>query len=97
MTVSFDIVVERSKTIKQGNPLDPETQVGAQASKEQFDKIMSYMEIGRQEGAQILIGGDSANLSGDLSGGYYVQPTPDGGQERHAHFPRRRSLGRRWV
>ena len=70
-----DIVVERSKTIKQGNPLDPETQVGAQASKEQFDKIMSYMEIGRQEGAQILIGGDSANLSGDLSGGYYVQPT----------------------
>jgi aldehyde dehydrogenase len=71
----LDIVVERSKTIKQGNPLDPETQVGAQASKEQFDKIMSYMEIGRQEGAQILIGGDSANLSGDLSGGYYVQPT----------------------
>ena len=71
----LDIVVESSKTIKQGNPLDPETQVGAQASKEQFDKIMSYMEIGRQEGAQILIGGDSANLSGDLSGGYYVQPT----------------------
>jgi aldehyde dehydrogenase len=71
----LEIVVERSKSIVQGNPLDPNTQVGAQASREQFDKIMSYMEIGRSEGAQVLIGGDKANLEGDLAGGFYVQPT----------------------
>ncbi|MCG7499099.1 aldehyde dehydrogenase [Vibrio sp. Of7-15] len=68
-------VVERAKTIKQGNPLDTETQVGAQASNEQFDKIMSYMEIGRNEGAEVLLGGEAKQQDGDLNKGYYVQPT----------------------
>jgi aldehyde dehydrogenase len=65
----------RIKAIKQGNPLDTETMIGAQASKEQLTKILSYLDLGRQEGAQVLIGGDQAHLGGDLSGGYYVQPT----------------------
>jgi aldehyde dehydrogenase len=57
--------------IKQGNPLDTETQVGAQASDEQFDKIMNYLKVGQEEGAKVLIGGSHK----DLGGGYYVQPT----------------------
>jgi aldehyde dehydrogenase len=70
-------VLERSKKIIQGNPLDTDTQVGAQASQEQFDKIMSYMHIGREEGAEFLIGGDHsrAAVGGDYATGYYVQPT----------------------
>ena len=68
-------VLERAKNIKQGNPLDTETMVGAQASKEQFDKIMSYMDVARQDGAQILMGGDKAAVGSDIAGGYYVQPT----------------------
>ncbi|RXJ73350.1 aldehyde dehydrogenase [Veronia nyctiphanis] len=64
-------VVERAKLIKHGNPLDTETQVGAQASDEQFDKIMGYLDIGRAEGAEVLTGGQAA----DFGGGYYVQPT----------------------
>ncbi len=65
----------RIKAIKQGNPLDIETMVGAQNSEEQMKKIMSYLDIGKQEGAQVLIGGDRAQVGGDLKGGYYVQPT----------------------
>ncbi|MEZ9134229.1 aldehyde dehydrogenase family protein, partial [Vibrio breoganii] len=68
-------VVERAQTIKQGNPLDTDTQVGAQASKEQFDKILSYLEIGRQEGAKVLTGGEIAQQPDDLGNGYYIQPT----------------------
>ncbi|MFV7770022.1 aldehyde dehydrogenase family protein [Shewanella marisflavi] len=71
----IDKVIARAKTIKQGNPLDSETQVGAQASQEQFDKILSYLEIGRSEGAEVLIGGASCQLSGDQSSGYYIEPT----------------------
>ena len=67
--------LERIKAIKQGSPLDTETMMGAQASAMQMDKIMSYLEVGKQEGAQILIGGNRANLGGDLMGGYYIQPT----------------------
>ena len=67
--------VERDGTIKQGNPLDTDTQVGAQASNDQFEKIMSYLQIGKDEGAEVLIGGDKAELDGDLAGGFYVQPT----------------------
>ncbi|OIN06594.1 acetaldehyde dehydrogenase ExaC [Oceanisphaera psychrotolerans] len=67
-------VLVRARQIKQGNPLDTETQVGAQASREQFDKILSYMEIGRSEGAQMLLGGQ-ANLVGGLENGFYIQPT----------------------
>jgi aldehyde dehydrogenase len=68
-------VITRAKTIKQGNPLDTDTQVGAQASQEQFDKIMSYLEIGRNEGAEVLIGGKSCKLEGDHSTGFYIEPT----------------------
>lgn len=69
----IDKVIERAKTIKQGNPLDTDTQVGAQASQAQFDKVMNYMKIAREEGAEILLGGDAANLDG--LDGFYVQPT----------------------
>lgn len=65
----------RVAAIKQGNPLDTETMMGAQASKEQLTKIMSYLDLGKQEGAELLMGGSQVDLGGDLSGGYYVQPT----------------------
>ena len=68
-------VIERIGQIKRGNPLDTETMVGAQASQEQFDKILSYLEIGRNEGAEVLTGGGVASLSSDLSNGYYIEPT----------------------
>ena len=68
-------VLARVAAIKQGNPLDTDTMLGAQASKEQLTKISSYLDLGRQEGAQVLIGGAQEHLSGELAGGYYVQPT----------------------
>ncbi len=67
--------IERVKKIKQGNPLDPNTMIGAQASKEQLDKIMSYIEIGKNEGAEILCGGKQAQIGDDFAGGFYVEPT----------------------
>ncbi|MEC5406530.1 aldehyde dehydrogenase family protein [Paraburkholderia sp. MPAMCS5] len=67
--------LERVAAIKQGNPLDTDTMIGAQASKEQLAKILSYLDIGKQEGAEVLAGGAQAHLGGDLAGGYYVQPT----------------------
>ena len=68
-------VVERAQTIKRGNPLDTDVQVGAQASQEQYERIMKYIEIGKQEGAEVLIGGAPEKLEGDLQTGYYIQPT----------------------
>jgi len=68
-------VLKRVAAITQGNPLDTDTMMGAQASKEQMAKIMSYMEVGEQEGAELLIGGAQAHLGSDLESGYYVQPT----------------------
>ena len=67
--------LQRVAAIRQGNPLDTETMMGAQASAMQLDKISSYLELGKQEGATVLCGGDVARLGGDLAGGYYVQPT----------------------
>lgn len=67
--------IARVEAIKQGNPLDPSTMIGAQASSEQQEKILSYLQIGRDEGAEVLTGGAAAKLPGDLSGGYYIQPT----------------------
>jgi aldehyde dehydrogenase len=67
--------VKRVEGMKQGNPLDTDTQVGAQASNDQLEKILSYLDIGRQEGAKVLTGGARADLGGNLAGGYYVQPT----------------------
>ncbi len=66
---------DRTKAIVQGNPLDTETMIGAQASNDQLEKILSYIEIGTQEGARIITGGERVDLGGDLSGGYYVAPT----------------------
>lgn len=71
----MDRAIERIKEIKQGNPLDTETMMGAQASNEQLEKILSYLEIGKEEGAECLIGGERNTLEGDLSSGYYVKPT----------------------
>jgi aldehyde dehydrogenase len=67
--------VERVRNIKQGHPLDTDTQVGAQASNDQLEKILSYIDIGTREGAKVLTGGQKADLGGELAGGYYVQPT----------------------
>ncbi len=65
----------RTKAIRQGDPLDTETMIGAQASNDQLEKILSYIQIGRSEGATVLTGGERADLGGDLAGGFYVQPT----------------------
>ncbi|MDV3131811.1 aldehyde dehydrogenase [Mycobacterium sp. 29Ha] len=65
----------RTKAVRQGDPLDTETMIGAQASNDQLEKILSYIEIGKSEGAHVLTGGERADLGGDLNGGYYVQPT----------------------
>ncbi len=65
----------RTKAVRQGDPLDTETMIGAQASNDQLEKILSYIEIGKSEGARVITGGERADLGGDLSGGYYVQPT----------------------
>ncbi|GEK58655.1 aldehyde dehydrogenase [Marinococcus halophilus] len=68
--------IERVKAINVGHPLDTDTMMGAQASKEQLDKILSYLDIGKQEGAEVLVGGDAAQVDDeDRSQGYYVQPT----------------------
>jgi aldehyde dehydrogenase len=67
--------LERVRAIRQGHPLDTETMMGAQASAMQMDKILTYLEVGRQEGAECLIGGGRAHLGGELEGGYYIQPT----------------------
>ncbi|MDO8653740.1 MAG: aldehyde dehydrogenase family protein [Undibacterium sp.] len=67
--------VKRVAAIKQGNPLDSSTMIGAQASQEQLEKILSYMDIGKQEGAKLRIGGARQQLGGEFEGGYYVQPT----------------------
>jgi aldehyde dehydrogenase len=67
--------VVRTEAIKQGNPLDTDTMIGAQASNDQLEKILSYFDIGKAEGAKVLTGGFRAELGGDLAGGYYVTPT----------------------
>jgi aldehyde dehydrogenase len=67
--------LERVKAIVQGNPLDTNTMIGAQASSEQLEKILSYFDVGRQEGAEVLAGGKRAAINGQLKDGYYVEPT----------------------
>jgi len=67
--------IARTKKIVQGNPLDATTMIGAQASNDQLEKILSYFDIGRQEGAKVLTGGKRAHLDGELADGYYVEPT----------------------
>ncbi|HEV7171720.1 aldehyde dehydrogenase family protein [Pedococcus sp.] len=67
--------IQRVEKVKQGNPLDTDTMIGAQASNDQLEKILSYFDIGRQEGAKVLTGGERNVLDGDLAEGYYVTPT----------------------
>ncbi|WP_163544005.1 aldehyde dehydrogenase family protein [Occultella kanbiaonis] len=67
--------IARTEAIVAGNPLDTATMIGAQASNDQLEKILSYIDIGKAEGAKLLTGGGRADLGGELSGGYYVQPT----------------------
>ncbi|MCW2275021.1 aldehyde dehydrogenase family protein [Rhodoblastus acidophilus] len=68
-------IVKRVQSIKQGNPLDMSTQCGAQASQMQMEKILSYIDIGKQEGAQCLTGGRRATMTNELANGYYIEPT----------------------
>lgn len=68
-------VIERVNAIKMGDPLDDSTMMGAQASNDQYEKIQSYLKIGREEGAEVLCGGEVKKLDGELGGGYYIQPT----------------------
>jgi aldehyde dehydrogenase len=68
-------VMVRVKAIKQGNPLDMATMLGAQASSEQVQKILSYIDIGKQEGAELLVGGGKASVTGERGEGYYIEPT----------------------
>jgi len=78
--------VERTKAVTQGNPLDTSTMIGAQASNDQLEKILSYIDIGQREGAKVLTGGERVHFSGDLAGGYYVQPTIFEGENRMRIF-----------
>ncbi|TAE46206.1 MAG: aldehyde dehydrogenase [Bacteroidetes bacterium] len=68
-------VIERTKAIKMGSPLDSDTMMGAQASNDQYEKIQSYLKLGREEGAEVLTGGEVHRQEGELGGGYYIQPT----------------------
>jgi len=71
----MDKAINRTMQIKQGHPLDPTTMIGAQASNDQLEKILSYIDIGKKEGAKVLTGGKRNILDGELKDGYYVQPT----------------------
>lgn len=68
-------LIQRVESVKTGNPMDPNVMMGAQASKIQKDKIMTYINLGKEEGAELLIGGDENKFGDDLDGGYYIKPT----------------------
>ncbi len=68
-------VIERTRAIVMGDPLDPSTMIGAQASNDQYEKILSYLKIGKEEGAEVLTGGLPKKHEGNISGGYYIEPT----------------------
>jgi aldehyde dehydrogenase len=78
--------VERVKRIRHGHPLDTDTTIGAQASNDQLEKIMAYVDIGKQEGAQLILGGARREMEGDLAGGYYFEPTIFSGHNRMRIF-----------
>jgi aldehyde dehydrogenase len=78
--------VARVNKIKQGNPLEPSTMIGAQASNDQLEKILSYVDIGKKEGAKLLTGGERASLNGELSEGYYMKPTVFAGNNKMRIF-----------
>src|SRR4026208_480027 len=78
--------VARVNKIKQGNPLDQSTMIGAQASNDQVEKILSYVDIGKKEGAELLTGGERAKLNGELAEGYYLEPTVFSGHNKMRIF-----------
>jgi aldehyde dehydrogenase len=78
--------IARVKAVRGGNPLDPQTMIGAQASNDQLEKILSYIEIGKEEGARVLTGGARRIEQDELSGGFYVQPTVFEGHNRMRIF-----------
>ncbi|MCR6635305.1 aldehyde dehydrogenase [Devosia sp.] len=78
--------IKRVEAIKQGSPFEMSTMIGAQASSEQLEKILSYLDIGKQEGAKVLTGGERNNLEGELAGGYYVKPTVFAGTNKMRIF-----------
>ena len=78
--------VDRVKKIKLGHPLDMSTMIGAQASSDQLEKILSYIDIGRQEGAEVLTGGKRAQHEGELANGYYMEPTIFAGNNKMRIF-----------
>ncbi len=82
----LELAAIRTKAVRQGDPLDTETMIGSQASNDQLEKVLSYIEIGKDEGAKIITGGERAELGGDLSGGYYVQPTIFAGNNKMRIF-----------
>ncbi|MEU1542591.1 aldehyde dehydrogenase family protein [Actinacidiphila glaucinigra] len=82
----LEAAVTRTEKIVQGHPLDVSTMIGAQASNDQLEKILSYFDIGQQEGAKVLTGGERAELGGELAGGYYVRPTILEGDNRMRVF-----------
>jgi aldehyde dehydrogenase len=82
----MDRAVARTQKIKQGHPLEPSTMIGAQASTDQLEKILSYFDIGQKEGAKVLTGGKRATLAGELAQGYYVEPTILEGHNRMRVF-----------
>ncbi|MGW1199509.1 aldehyde dehydrogenase [Streptomyces sp. NPDC002536] len=82
----LEAAITRTEAIVPGHPLDTATMIGAQASNDQLEKVLSYLDIGKQEGARILTGGTRADLGGELKGGYYVQPTVFEGTNRMRIF-----------
>lgn len=81
-------VVERIKAIRYGDPLDPETMIGAQVSKNQYDRILNYVEIGKEEGAEVLVGGAVQQHEGDTENGYYISANPFERRQQDARVPR---------
>ncbi len=82
----MDKALKRVAAIRQGHPLDASTMIGAQASNDQLEKILSYIDIGKKEGAKVLAGGERAHLEGELAEGYYVKPTVFEGHNRMRIF-----------
>jgi len=82
----LELAAIRAKAVRQGDPLDTETMLGSHASNDQLEKVLSYIEIGKDEGAKIITGGERAELGGDLAGGYYMQPTIFSGNNKMRIF-----------
>jgi aldehyde dehydrogenase len=78
--------IKRTEAVTTGHPLDPATMIGAQASNDQLEKILSYIDIGKKEGAKVLTGGERLRGEGELAGGYYVKPTIFSGHNKMRIF-----------